>query len=90
MLMAHVVTGACIGCKHTECVTVCPVDCFHEGEDMLYIHPEVCVDCDLCVHECPESAIFADEEVPDDQKGFIALNAERAPNYPNITEKKPS
>ncbi len=87
--MPHVVTGACIGCKHTECVTVCPVDCFHEGADMLYIDPDTCTDCDLCVAECPEGAIFFDADVPDDQQKFIALNAERALDFPNITEKKP-
>ena len=87
--MAHVVTGACSGCKHTLCVAVCPVDCFFEGADMLYIDPDLCTDCDLCVHECPVDAIYPEAEVPDDQRTYIALNAEQAPKCPNITETRP-
>lgn len=74
--MPHVVTQPCFGCKYKECVQVCPVDCFHEGEKMVYIDPEACTDCDACVHACPVSAIFLDEDVPEPWRPFIALNAE--------------
>ncbi|MEM7234414.1 MAG: ferredoxin family protein, partial [Planctomycetota bacterium] len=87
-LMAHVVTGACQGCTHTLCVTVCPCDCFRDGGDMLYIDPDSCTDCELCTGECPESAIFFEGDVPVEQQQFIQMNAERAPNFPEITETK--
>jgi ferredoxin len=87
--MAHVVTEPCFGCKYTDCVTVCPVDCFYEGEQMLYIHPLECVDCGACVSECPVEAIYLDDNVPDKWRDFIQLNAELAPQLPNITIKKP-
>ena len=85
--MAHIVTSKCYGCKYTDCVVVCPVDAFHEAEQMLVINPEVCVDCILCVAECPVSAIYLDKEVPDEEKGFIQLNAEQALTLPVITKK---
>ena len=86
--MAHVVTEPCFGCKYTDCVTVCPMDCFHEGEQMLYIDPEECIDCQQCVSECPVEAIFIDEEVPEKWTDFIQLNAEMAAKTPSIIEKK--
>jgi len=86
--MTHVVTKACFGCKYTDCVTVCPVDCFHEGEQMLYINPEVCIDCQQCVVECPVEAIFPDDDVPEEQVSFIRLNAEMSAVTPTITEQK--
>ena len=86
--MTHVVTESCYGCKYTDCVVVCPVDCFHEGQNMLYIDPEECVDCGACIPECPVEAIFIDYDVPVDQEPFIALNAEMAPLCPQITERK--
>ena len=86
--MAHVVTQPCFGCKYTDCVVVCPCDCFREGENMLYIDPEPCIDCEQCVHECPVSAIYYDDNVPADWREFIALNAEMAPLSPPITQKK--
>lgn len=86
--MAHVVTSPCFGCKYTDCVVVCPVESFYEGEQMLYIHPEECIDCGACVPECPVEAIFIDDQVPADQQAFIALNAELAPQCPQITSKK--
>ncbi|HUE74304.1 MAG TPA: ferredoxin family protein [Pirellulaceae bacterium] len=86
--MAYVVTQPCFGCKYTDCVTVCPVDCFHEGEQMLYIDPEECICCGNCVAECPVEAIFPEEDVPDEWRDFIALNAEMARGAPSITEKK--
>ena len=86
--MAYVVTESCIKCKYTDCVDVCPVDCFHEGPNMLAIDPEECIDCTLCVAECPVEAIFAEDDVPPAQREFIALNAELARVWPVIVERK--
>ena len=86
--MTHVVCQACFGCKYTDCVVVCPVECFYEGEQMLYIHPEECIDCEACVPECPVEAIFLDENVPEGQEGFTVLNAELSLTTPVITEQK--
>ena len=86
--MTYVVTQSCIKCKYTDCVDVCPVDCFVEGPNFLAIDPEECIDCTLCVAECPVEAIYADDDVPDDQKDFIELNAELAKEWPSITERK--
>lgn len=88
--MTYVVTENCIRCKYTDCVEVCPVDCFHEGPNMLVIDPDECIDCTLCVPECPINAIYAEDDLPDDQKSFIALNAELAKKWPVLTEKKSS
>ena len=86
--MTYVVTESCIRCKYTDCVDVCPVDCFREGPNFLVIDPDECIDCTLCVAECPVEAIFAEDDVPADQQPFIALNAELAKQWPVITEKK--
>lgn len=86
--MTFVVVENCIKCKHTDCVEVCPVDCFYEGPNFLVIHPDECIDCALCEPECPVDAIFSEDELPDDQQQFIELNAELAGIWPNITEKK--
>ncbi|KPJ97154.1 MAG: ferredoxin [Gammaproteobacteria bacterium SG8_15] len=86
--MTYVVTEDCIKCKYTDCVEVCPVDCFHEGPNFLVIDPEECIDCSLCEPECPIEAIFDEDDVPEAQKQFIALNAELAKDWPVITEKK--
>ena len=86
--MTHVVCEPCFACKYTDCVVVCPVACFYEGEKMLYIHPDECIDCEACVPECPVEAIFHEDNVPEEWKDFTALNAEMAPQCPNITEKK--
>jgi ferredoxin len=88
--MTFVVGENCIKCKHTDCVEVCPVDCFYEGPNFLVIHPDECIDCALCVPECPVDAIFAEDDLPQDQKEFLALNAELAAVWPNITEMKPA
>lgn len=88
--MTFVVGDNCIKCKHTDCVEVCPVDCFYEGPNMLVINPDECIDCALCEPECPVDAIFAEDEVPDGQHEFIALNAELSKTWPNITEMKPA
>ena len=86
--MAYVVAEPCIKCKFTDCVAVCPVDCFREGENFLVIDPEECIDCGACVPECPVEAIFSEDELPDDQQNFLELNAELAEVWANITEKK--
>jgi ferredoxin len=88
--MTYVVTESCIKCKYTDCVDVCPVDCFREGPNMLVIDPDECIDCTLCVAECPVEAIFAEDDVPVAQRAFIALNAELSKEWPTITEKKPA
>ena len=86
--MTHVVTKPCDGCRYTDCVVVCPVECFYEGETMLYINPDECIDCEACVPECPVEAIFHEDDVPDDWKSFIQLNADKSPECENITERK--
>lgn len=84
--MAYVVNENCIKCKLTDCVEVCPVDCFHEGENMLVINPEPCIDCGVCEPECPLDAIKPESE-PGQEKWLI-INAEYANSWPNITAKK--
>ena len=86
--MAFIVTESCIKCKHTDCVEVCPVDCFYEGPNFLVIHPEECIDCALCEPECPVEAIFSEDELHSDQIEFIEINAEFSEIWPNITEEK--
>jgi len=86
--MTYVVTENCIKCKYTDCVDVCPVDCFREGPNFLVIDPDECIDCSLCVPECPAEAIFAEDDVPDGQQSFIAINAELARGWPAIVERK--
>jgi len=86
--MTFIVGEACINCKHTDCVEVCPVDCFYEGPNFLVIHPDECIDCALCEPECPVDAIFSEDEIPEGQEEFTELNAELAAIWPNITEMK--
>jgi ferredoxin len=86
--MTHVVTESCIRCKYTDCVDVCPVDCFREGPNMLVIDPDECIDCAVCIPECPVEAIVAEEDVPAAQKQYIALNVELAKTWPSITRTK--
>lgn len=88
--MTYVVTENCIKCKYTDCVDVCPVDCFHEGENFLVIDPDECIDCQLCVPECPVEAIYNEQDLPNDQRHFLAINAELAQKWPVITEIKPA
>ena len=89
-VMTYVVVEDCIKCKYTDCVDVCPVDCFHEGPNYLVIDPEECIDCTLCEPECPIGAIFADDDVPEGQEKFIALNEELSLEWPVINVSKES
>jgi len=86
--MAFYVTENCILCKHTDCVEVCPVDCFYEGPNFLVINPDECIDCALCEPECPIDAICSEDDLPDDQQHFIQINIDGAEKWPNITEQK--
>ena len=86
--MAIIVVESCIKCKLTDCVEVCPVDCFHEGPNMLVIDPEECIDFTLCEPECPVEAICSEDEIPEGQEEFLELNAELSQNWPVITEAK--
>lgn len=86
--MTHVVTESCIACKYTDCVDVCPVDCFREGPNMLVIDPDECIDCAVCIPECPVDAIKAEEDVTPGEKQFIMLNVELARGWPSITRTK--
>ena len=86
--MTFVVTDNCIQCKYTDCVAVCPVDCFHEGPNFLVINPDECIDCALCGPECPAEAIFSEEELPVEQEHFLELNAELSQRWPVIDEQK--
>ncbi len=86
--MTFVVTEQCIKCKYTDCVEVCPVDCFHEGPNFLVIDPDECIDCTLCEPECPVEAIYADDELPEGQEAFVEINARLAKMWPVIAEMK--
>ena len=83
--MTYVVTEACIKCKYMDCVEVCPVDCFYEGENMLVIHPDECIDCGVCEPECPAEAILPDTE--EGAEAWLALNRDYSAKWPNIVEK---
>ncbi|MBO6554423.1 MAG: ferredoxin family protein [Roseitalea sp.] len=84
--MTYIVTDNCIRCKYTDCVEVCPVDCFYEGENMLVIHPDECIDCGVCEPECPADAIKPDTEPGLDK--WLKVNTEYAEKWPNITIKR--
>ena len=86
--MTHVVTQACISCKYTDCVAVCPVDCFHEGPNFLVIDPAVCIDCGVCIPECPVEAIVEEADLPADQHEYIALNAQLSVKWPVISQSR--
>lgn len=88
--MAFVVTDACIACKYTDCVSVCPVDAFHEGKNFLVINPDECICCTLCVPECPIDAIFDEDDLAIDQQHFAALNRELSQQWPMIHRPKPA
>ena len=86
--MTHVVAEPCIKCKFTDCVSVCPVDCFHEGANMLAIDPDECIDCGACVDECPVQAIYPEEDLPEKWAHWTVKNAELAAVWPVIDEKQ--
>lgn len=86
--MAFVVTDNCIQCKYTDCVDVCPVDCFYEGPNFLVINPDECIDCAMCEPECPANAIFDEQDLPESFQHFLPLNAELAEVWPNINQSK--
>ena len=86
--MTFVVTENCIKCKYTDCVEVCPVDCFKEGPNFLVIDPDECIDCTLCEPECPITAIFPEDDLPEGQEEFLQLNADLAKDWPTITLRK--
>ena len=88
--MTFVVTEKCIKCKYTDCVEVCPVDCFYEGPNFLVINPDECIDCALCEPECPVNAIYSEDDLPEKYQGFLPLNAELAAKWPVITRIKPA
>ncbi len=87
-IMAFVVCEPCVRCKYTDCVAVCPCDCFHEGENCLVIDPERCIDCDACTPECPAGAIYADRDVPEKWVEYVELNARLSKRWPQLTAKK--
>ena len=80
--MATVVTANCNGCRFTDCVAVCPVECFHYDDNMVYIDPDVCIDCSACIPECPVQAIYEEDDLPEELKQWVEINAERAPTLP--------
>lgn len=86
--MTHVVTDSCIQCRYTDCVEICPVDCFHEGLNFITIDPEECIDCGLCVSECPVNAIKAENELRPNERHFIKINQELSSKWPVINVKK--
>jgi ferredoxin len=88
--MTFVVTESCIKCKYTDCVEVCPVDCFYEGPNFLVIHPDECIDCALCEPECPVNAIVSEDDLTDSNKKFLEINARLAATWPNINVKIPA
>jgi ferredoxin len=86
--MAHVVTDNCHLCRFTDCVSVCPVECFHADEERTYIDPDVCIDCGACIPACPVHAIYEIIDMPDDQRHWVAVNAERSHEWPVVYAKQ--
>jgi ferredoxin len=86
--MAYVVAEPCVACKYTDCVEVCPVNCFYEGKNFLVIHPDECIDCGACEPVCPTKAIFPESDLPAEYADYKALNAELSAKWPNISEKR--
>ena len=86
--MAYIVAEPCINCKYTDCVAVCPVDCFYEGENMLVINPDECIDCGACEPECPVNAIFEEDDLPEKWNAYTELNEKLALEWPVITDQK--
>jgi ferredoxin len=88
--MTFLVTENCIKCKYTDCVSVCPVDCFYEGPNFLAINPDECIDCSVCVPECPANAIISDNDTTVDVQFWLDVNSKLSKKWPNITKKKPA
>ncbi len=88
--MAYVVAEPCIKCKYTDCVEVCPVNCFYEGANFVVIHPDECIDCGACEPVCPTQAIFPEGDLPERFNEYKALNSEFATKWPNLSEKRPA
>jgi ferredoxin len=86
--MPVIVTDNCQSCRFTECVSVCPVACFHADGEMVYIDNNACIDCRACIPICPVNAIYAEEDLPDDKQQWIAINAERAAALPALDQKQ--
>lgn len=86
--MTHVVTETCVNCRYTDCVDVCPVDCFKVGPNFLVIDPDECIDCAVCIPECPVNAIYAEDNVPEDQREFIEINRQLSQHWPVITKRQ--
>lgn len=86
--MSYIVTQHCVDCKYTDCVAVCPVDAFHEGERMVYINPDTCVNCDACVPACPIEAIFSEENLPSKFQSYVDINRDGCVSNPVINQKK--
>ena len=86
--MTYIVAEPCIKCKYTDCVDVCPVDCFYAGENFLVIHPDECIECGLCIPECPVEAIFTEEDLPEKWGEYLELNAKLSETWPVITVKQ--
>lgn len=86
--MTHVVTDACIRCKYTDCVDVCPVDCFKEGPEYLVIDPDECIDCAVCIPECPANAIYAEDDLPEGMEIFLQFNKSWRPRSPQSPKEK--
>ena len=86
--MPYIVAEPCIRCKFTDCVDVCPVDCFHEGENFLVIDPDECIDCGACVPECPVEAIFDDDDLPEKWSAYREINARLSAQWPVIDGTK--
>tara|TARA_Y100000992_G_scaffold301081_1_gene271128 strand:- start:196 stop:534 length:339 start_codon:yes stop_codon:yes gene_type:complete len=86
--MTYIVKDECIKCKLTDCVEVCPVDCFYEGENMLVINPDECIDCGVCEPECPIDAIVSDNHEIENKEKWLELNKKYSATWPNISKKK--
>ncbi len=86
--MAFIVAEPCVNCRYTDCVEVCPVDCFYEGENFLVINPDECIDCAACEPECPVEAIFPEDDLPEKWADYKEINSRLCSSWPNISEKK--
>jgi ferredoxin len=87
--MTFVVTEQCIRCKFMNCIKPCPVDCFYEGPEFLVINPDECIDCAVCVTECPVNAIYPDKDLPADQRDFLEINRHFSQIWPHADASSP-